>query len=214
MSGYRTLSLLRAGLVVFCFILVSSCSGPSTIFTDTWKDPNATPLHFKKVLVIVIHPEEIIRRSAEDNLVRSITRTEAIAGHTILSQEDIKDVEKAKSKVKEQGIDGAVVMRLVKVDEQQHYVEGRVSNDPAYGYWGTTYGFWGYYGSYYPVIYEPGYSVSKEYLIIETNIYSVKDDKLIWSGLSRTPRLDSMRELMNDIGAAAAEQLKKEGLIG
>ena len=140
-------------------------------------------------------------------------KAEAIAGHTILTQEDIKDVEKAKTKVREQGFDGAVVMRLVKTDEQQHYVEGRVSNDPAYGYWGTTYGFWGYYGAYYPVIYERGYTVSKEYLIIETNIYSVTDDKLVWSGLSRTPRLDSMRALMDDIAAAAAAQLKKEGLI-
>jgi len=213
MSGFHRFSLFGTALLALFSILPSSCSGPSTIFTDTWKDPNAGPVQFKKVLIIAIYPEEVIRRSAEDNLVRSITRTKAIAGHTILSQEDIKNVEKAKSKVNEQDFDGAVVMRLVGTDEQQHYVEGRVSNDPAYGYWGTTYGFWGYYGSYYPVIYEPSYTVSKEYLIIETNIYSVKEDKLIWSGLSRTPRLDSMGELMNDIGAAAAEQLKKEGLL-
>jgi hypothetical protein len=207
--------ILATACLACLSVMFISCGGSTaTVFSDSWKDPSAGRLAFKKVLVLAMHPEEIIRRSTENRMAENITRTEAIPAHTFLTQEDVRNVEAAKAKVRERGFDGAVIIRLLEVSEQERYAGGRYASDPVYrSSAGPMYSFWGYYGAYYPVIYESGYTVSREYLIIETRIYSVADEKLLWSGLSKTPRPDSMRELMDDLARAAAEQLKAEGLL-
>jgi hypothetical protein len=185
---------------------LSCATSTMTTFTDTWKDPETKKLDFKKVLALVITNEDIIQRSAEARLVENIKRAEAVPAHRFLVKEDLKDLEKLKAKVREQGIDGAIVLRLVAVDEQEQYVPGRYVTDPSYS-------FWGYYGYYWPRVYEPGYSVSRQVVIVESRIYSVTNEKMIWSGISRTPEPGSVKELIDDLAVAAVEQLKTEGLL-
>ncbi|MDH4069853.1 MAG: hypothetical protein OEV30_05465 [Ignavibacteria bacterium] len=193
-------------------VLLASCGTTTTTFTDTWKDPEAGKLDFKKVLTLVITDEDIIQRSAETKLAENITRAEAVPAHSFLTKEDLKDVEKAKAKVVERGFDGVVLMRIVAVDEQEQYVSGRYISDPSYGSWGTT-GFWGYYGYYQPRVYEPGYTISKQVITIETKIFSIRENKMIWSGLSRTPQPSSVKGLVDDLATAAGKKLREEGLL-
>jgi hypothetical protein len=188
-------------------VLLSSCSpSSSTTFTDTWKEPGATRLNFKKVLALVITNEDIIQRSAEKRLVENIRKAEAVPAHGFLVKDDLKDLEKVKAKVRERGIDGAIVLRVVAMDEEEQYVSGRYVTDPSYN-------FWGYYGYYWPRVYEPGYSVSQQVVIVESRIYSVTEDKLLWSGVSRTPDPGSVKNLIDDLAVAAVEQLRAEGLL-
>ena len=58
---------LAAPAIVFslAMILLSSC-GSSTSILNSWKDPAAGPLEFKKVLVIFITNNQSSKRAAED----------------------------------------------------------------------------------------------------------------------------------------------------
>jgi hypothetical protein len=185
---------------------LSSCGTTTTTFTDTWKDPDTHQLSFKKVLAMVITSEDIIQRSAETRLAENITRIEAVPAHSFLTREDLKDLEVVKKKVRERGIDGAIVLRIIAVDEQEQYVSGRYVTDPSYS-------FWGYYGYYWPRVYEPGYTVSQQIVTIESKIFSVTDEKLLWSGISRTPQPESVKALVDDLARAAVDQLEEEGLL-
>ena len=115
-------------------------------------------------------------------------------------------MEALRKKVAERGIDGAIVLRIVAIDEQEQYVSGRYVTDPSYS-------FWGYYGYYWPRVYEPGYSVSQQIVTIESKIFSVADGKLLWSGISRTPQPESVKGLVDDLARAAVTQLQNEGLL-
>jgi len=194
-----------APLLLF-LTLASSCGTTTTTITDTWKDPGTTKFDFTKVLTLMIIDEDIVRRSAETRLAENIKGVEAIPSHTFLTREDLKDVNKAKAKVKERGIDGAVILRIIAVDEEQQYVSGRYVTDPSYS-------FWGYYGYYWPRVYEPGYSISRQVITIETKVFSLKEDKLLWSGISRTPQPESVKALVDDLAAATITKLREEGLI-
>ena len=90
------------------------------------------------------------------------------------------------AKVREQiaasGVDGVVVMRLVYDENEVTYNAGT--------YPGPYYSFWGYYGWAYPIAYQPGYLQTDRLVGIETNVYDVETEKLVWSGLSRTKNPD------------------------
>jgi hypothetical protein len=41
----------------------------------------------------------------------------------------------------------------------------------------------------------------------------VTDEKLLWSGISRTPQPESVKALVDDLARAAVDQLEEEGLL-
>ena len=51
---------------------------------------------FKKILVAVIHKNSSIQSTAENAMVDHIKRTEAVASHTLISQQDINNINEFK----------------------------------------------------------------------------------------------------------------------
>lgn len=187
--------------------MLASCGTP-TSFVSTWKDPDAQPLTFKKVLVVAFVPDEGQRRSAEDQMVANIKRAEAIASYRILSKEQMKDSDAAKATIEQLGVDGVITMRWLGKDEKLEYVPGT-------SYYGPSYyqPFWGYYGYAQPMMYDPGYYTATQLIRMETNIFSFPDEKLIWTGHSETTDPTSLDDLVNSVAQATANELITEGLL-
>lgn len=197
-------------------LLVLPACGSSTKFIDTWANPNIdAPIRFEKIVMIAITQDQSIRRTAEDQMVRNVTRAEAVPSFQLMPGEQAKDPEYAKRIFKEEGFDGAVTMRLVGVNEETTYVPGQYVSAPYYGspYYGYPGGFYGYYGYSYGVVYEPGYTVTNKIVVIETNIYSITDDELLWTGRSESVDPGSVRALIDEIVVALARTLTEQGLI-
>lgn len=197
----------RVLLTLAAASLLASCGTP-TSFISTWRDPEAQPLAFKKVLVVAFVPDEGQRRSAEDQMVANIKRADAIASYRILSKEQMKDSEGAKAKIMEQGVDGIITMRWLGRDEKLEYVPGT-------SYYGPSYyqPFWGYYGYAQPMMYDPGYYTTTQLIRMETNIFSFPDEKLIWTGHSETSDPASLDDLINSVALATGDELVKQGLL-
>jgi len=71
-------------------------------------------------------------------------------------------------------------------------------------------GFYGFYRSRYS---DPGYSSTTTTVRLETNLYDVKTEKLIWSGKSKTWSKDSKDQIINDVIKALINNLQKNKLI-
>ncbi|MGH9867849.1 MAG: hypothetical protein ACREAA_06770 [Candidatus Polarisedimenticolia bacterium] len=195
---------LPRGLVV---ILAAACmTGCATTVKDTWKDPTVSQqsMQFKKVLVMAMMPDEASRRIAEDEMVSRL-RMPAVASYTMLSDADLKNVEAANRKFKEEGFDGAIIMRMLGEEEQVSYEPGSYP-----GYYNS---FYGYYGYARRVAYAPAYLETDVIVYVETNIYSLEEDKLLWSGLSQTYNPKNQTELLDDVVGATIHKLQKQGLI-
>jgi hypothetical protein len=50
-------------------------------------------------------------------------------------------------------------------------------------------------------------------VVVETLIYSLKQNKLVWGGQSRTTNPKNVDQLVKKLAAAAATELEKQGLI-
>jgi hypothetical protein len=196
-------SVPRVLVVILFAACMAGCA--STTIKDTWKDPSVSPesMQFKKVLVVAMLPEAS-RRVAEDEMVRHV-RTQAVPSYTLISSEELKDVDAAKRKVKEQGFDGAIIMRMVGQEQRVSYVPGSYP-----GYYGSFYGYYGYAGS---LAYDPGYVTTDTIVNLETNVYSLREDKLLWSGLSETFNPKNLTTMIDGVASATARQLEKEGLL-
>jgi hypothetical protein len=199
------LSSLLIGLMVGC--------SPSTQLVKTWSDPslNADTKPFNKVLVIAQLKDDSSRRIAEDKIVATSSKGNFIASYNYLKS-DQKDQKLVVSDLLKDGIEGIILMRLTDVEKSTDYVQG--SN--YYGGWGYGrgyyggYGGWGYGGGYYST---PGYYEENKTYYVETSIFDVKSNKLLWSGTTSTLNPSKANEVIDDIILAIRTELNNKGLI-
>jgi len=184
----------------------------TTTFQSTWKAPDAQPLQFRgqKVLAVFVSSNEAVRHRAETTMARELSNrgAEGTPSFTLLSQAEVKDMEPAKRKVEAAGFAGAVVMRVVDRDTEYSYSPATVWAVPRYRrFWG---GYWGWGWGH---MWEPGYIRADRVIVVETLIYSMRQDQLVWAAVSRTVNPDRVEGLIADLAAAASKELKKEGLV-
>lgn len=198
---------LRHGVVAA--VLLAGCA-PSTHLVNSWKDPTAGSTRFKKVLAVCACKDAGIRRTVEDRLAAAIKGSEP--SYSVLSDEQLADPDRAKAAIRDGGFDGVVIMRLVSVDKSATYVPGQAYVVPA-GY-RSMYGGWGYggYGGY-GTVYDPGYVREDQLVNFDTNIYSVAEDKLLWASRSQTDNPSSVNQMIDEIIAETAKEMKRQKVI-
>jgi len=161
-----------------CLAVLAACA-PTTEVLNSWADPSAGQVRFKKVLNVCACKDEAMRRTVEDQLTKRITGS--TPSYTVLSEDDLRDRDAARAKVEAGGYDGAVVMVLVSVDRTQTYVPGTAYAVPAP--YSSMWGGWGYgYSTYY----DPGYVDTDQLVDFNTNVYQVQGAKLIWASRTQT----------------------------
>jgi hypothetical protein len=188
-----------------CLALLAACA-PTTEVLNTWADPSAGQVRFKKMLNVCACKDEAMRRTVEDQLTKRITGS--TSSYTILSQDDLQDRESAKAKVQAGGYDGAVVMVLVSVDRTQTYVPGSAYAVPAP--YTSMYGGWGYGWSTY---YDPGYVDTDQLVDFNTNVYQVQEDKLIWASRTQTTDPTSVGSMVDEIISANISEMKRQKVL-
>jgi hypothetical protein len=199
------------GLVLAAAAAAVGCA--STSFHSTWKAPGAGPLNFKgrKVAALVVSKEEGVRYGAEDALAREISARGAIGipAYSLIPKELVQDKEKAKEFLAKAQVAGVVAMRVVGKDKEITQSPGTYWGGPAYAtFWGA-----GYYGYGWGAVYDPGYIRTDTIVIVETLIYSLDQDKLVWAGQSETTNPSKVGPFVKELTAKAATELKKQGLI-
>ncbi len=194
---------LRLALSVVFLLASFGCA--STKMVKNWVYPERGPLKFEKVMALVILQDKFARRAGEDEMVRQIKKVEAIAGYTVLPDRGLEDESHLRKAVAESGVDGIIVMRPVYDQNEVSYVPG--SYPMAYN------SFYGYYGWAYPLAYSPGYYRSDRLVGVETNIYDVETEKLVWSGLSQTTNPKDVKKTVTATAKEVRKVMKKYGFL-
>lgn len=186
--------------------LLGGCA--STQITSAWKDPDLGRLPFRKVLVVFQHSDPELRMRLERSMAAEIPAS--VPAHAIFSDAEVRDIEAVKKRVRAEGFDSAVIMRIVGVDREVSYVPGRLYSVPAF-----YHGFYGYWGYGWRTVYDPGYMRSDRIVTISTNVYSVTDDKLVWASQSETFNPTSLRSAVSEVvrvtAKATGEALRARG---
>jgi len=87
-------------------LFLTSCTLNSTFLRQTWTNPEAKPIAFKKIFVVAVVPEESLRRSAEDAIVSKLGSFRSTPSYSFVPREiPAMTTEKVKDLVKERGFD-------------------------------------------------------------------------------------------------------------
>ena len=210
--AFRIVSSVVKTLLVGGTLLLISC-GSSTTIIDSWKDPDAKPFAFKKVVAIAVLPDETNRRITEDQICKNVKNPaiDCVRSWTIIPQDRASDLEFAKARIAEGGFDGVIMMRLVGLDEKTRTVTtGYVASYAVTPYYNS---FSGYYSYAWPRVYSQSSTDVNQLVRVETNFYSVKEQKLLWSGVSETMDPTSIRDMVDDIASETVAILRDNGLL-
>ncbi len=210
---YRT---ARAVSIMAAVLTAAACA--TTNFQSTWKAPEVGPLNFRgaKVAALVISSSKGFRLPAEDELARQITAqgAEGVAAYTLVPDDAIKDPETARALMEKAGVVGVVSMRVVSNEQRITSTPSAFWVGPPHsamwgrpgwgrpGYWGWGWGF-----ANAPVI------QTDTLVSVETLIFDLSQDKLVWVATSRTTNPSNVQGLVRDLSRASASQLRRQGLI-
>jgi hypothetical protein len=125
--------------------------------------------------------------------------------YTLLPDGEPENEAVARAAAEKAGVAGVVVMRPVLVDKE---ISSRPTNSgPMYG------GFWGgYYGHGWGSAYG-GEIRTDTIVVIETLVYGLRENKLLWAGQSKTRNPRDVNRLVEDTAAQVARELERLGLI-
>ena len=182
--------------------LLAGCS--STKLTYVYKPEDYNPAGYKKIAVIAMAPKNQGRIEIEDAVVdqmkskglHAVTtwNTFVFANNPELLKKAGFEGEKRKEiirqKVTENNIDALLVITLFDSRREQRYVPGSSTSvgigvggvgGPVYGY-----PYAAYVGYAWEVTSEPGYYEDASTYFIESNLYDIASEKLLWSAQTMT----------------------------
>jgi len=213
----QTVSLPHMLLILLAGIAASfglHCAS-STQFVSSWRSPTAQPLQYKgaNVVAVVMMRNELSRKQAEDTLASELSARGAhgIAMYKLQSDGSAEGEAAARAALEGAEVQGLVVMRPVGVTSDA------VSTAVAYGgpqydeYWGGYYSY-GWSAPY--AIDATGNQTSPTVTVsVETLIYSLKQNQLVWGGQSKTTNPENVKQLISELAGATADELKKLDLV-
>ncbi|HTZ47114.1 MAG TPA: hypothetical protein VMH20_05950 [Verrucomicrobiae bacterium] len=204
--------LLRAGALMAILFLATLPLLASTKIIHRWVLTGEPIPQFHHMLVASIMENYIIRQEFEDQMKQLLAKygVEGVQSYMVLPPRNEMMESELKERIKESSLDSVLVIRPKSVrTETQEVVTGGIYVPPP-GY----YTFWPYWNMAYSNFY-PTSSYTKENIVVrvEFNLYSTKDEKLVWSGETDTIYSKDFEKLGKDYAQTLVKQLQKDKII-
>jgi len=163
-----------------------------------------------KVGAMVMHPSESVRRAAEDALAAELTQRGlvGVAAYSILGEAEATNEAAAREAFTKAGAVAVVTLRGIGEQTEVDFRAPSYYGVPSYsGFWG------GYYGAGWSMVYDPGYLRTSKIVTVETLVYDLRSNKLVWGGRSRTADPSKLGTLIREIVDEAAKKMREDGVI-
>lgn len=180
----------------------------------TWADDEYLSTNYDRVAVIGMVQRLDLRRALERQTAQELRERgdEVSEGLEVFSldfepTEDNRDM--MKEKLDAQGIDAVVTLGVLDIDEEQRYIPGST------GYRPRTYvnPLFTYYSNTYNLVYNPGYYANSTEVFMESNLFDLDANKVIWSGQSRTYERQSVYGFADDFAATVVESMDESQML-
>ena len=196
--------VIRVLLVVL--LVVPMTGATDTKLTTTWRDPSVTTTNFSKIVIAFITDDADLRRRVEDGLVRRTQRS--VAAYTLVPDAEKQDTETLKADLVKNGVDAAIVVRLVDLEKEMQLLTADTWNVGLPTFWDM----WGTWGTAMTIS-TATYARERKVATVDIILYSVATAKPIWAGRLKETNPKSLRVLLDDLVKAGSEELRKQKLL-
>ena len=199
-------SIFYSCLLLTMFLI--SCT--STKIVSSWRqsDKHVHIDELNKVLVIALIENETNRYKAEHQIVKYLDGKGFVSHEYLDDSFNKKNETEIMNKIRNDGFDGIVLMRLIDVDKERVYVPSETNYYP-----NDFQNFGGYYLTQHYRYKTSGYYMTTKTYILETVIFSLKDNKIIWSGITETFEPEGIKKMTNEISKVIYKQMVEEKFI-
>jgi hypothetical protein len=204
---------MKKFFIALSLVFLVSCSS-GTAIVSSWRDPDVTNANteFKKIMVVALVKNEETRRTIENRIAAIGSKFHS--SYASLNGTNLELTKEQKLKVlHDENYDAAITMRLVDTVKETDYTPGTNTSMYYGGFRGMYGGFGGWYGMYSPVYYDPGYYQESTSYLVEIDVFSLKSDKLIWTGTTKSSNGTDVGLLVDSIIATVIQEMKKDGFI-
>lgn len=199
--------------IVSSFLLLA-CS-TSTRITDVYKNRDLTPKQYRTIFIIAMTNHAKAQEVIESNLAEaaSMHGYKAIKSTDVFKRTFTKDESQNKDLVMKAvhslNADAIFTVTLIDKTSETRYVPGSgpYMPYPRFGWYGN---FWSYYSHWYPIAYDPGYYTTDKMYYLESNLYDVSSEQLVWSVQSETINPSSLADFSKSYTKALVKALEKD----
>lgn len=199
-------SVISLIVAVFVGVLFNGCA--STKITETTVDKSFKGKTVSNVLVIGVASDETNRRLFEKTFVQQLNAVGvgAVSSAAVIPIPADQKLEKemlveAINKFKN---DAVLVTYIAGMDKKTSYQPAVYSVSP---------GYYGHYRYFYGHMIKPSSVSSHMKLCLETTLYDVETEKMMWSGQSETWETESVKKLIEGVIKVAVKEMQKNKLL-
>lgn len=206
----------KVTLVIASVIFVASCA--NTKISQSWVEPD-NKKSYNDLMIIGIAASEQNRRAYEGHFVEQLKShgVEAVASYKLIKSDEKIERDTVLKAIEGMDIEGVIVTHVTATDEETIYRPGTSYGGYGGGYGGYGGGYGGSMYGYYPhvntYVHSPGYYTTHETYTLETNLYDVETEELVWSARSRTFSPESVQEVIVDLIKLLISDLEDKKLI-
>jgi hypothetical protein len=205
---------IHFALLLLSLVGALACTS-SVQMTGQWVDKTLfQPGKYSSVFVAVMSQNLKVKQVFENDLASEATARglKAVKSGDVFkpnfTTENAGTKEAVLTKVRELGLETIFTVTLKRKETSTRYVPGETyAPAPYYG------GYWGYYSNTYGTVYAPGYYVQDKTYFVESNLYEVASEKLLWSVQSEVFNPDSVETVAGEYTSMLLDALDKEGLL-
>jgi hypothetical protein len=195
-------------LYLACMLLGTACT--SSRITTSWKAPGTNTRGYNKILVLGLIQDK--DRSLQQKMEQHLTGDLANLGYKAISALDEygpktftnMDEKQALEKIKNSGVDAVLTIMLLDKEKERNYIHAHSA------YYGP---FWGYYGSRYRMIIEPGYYVTDTKYFWESNFYDMSTQALLYSVQTKSFNPANTENLGHEYGKLIVNNMLAKGVL-
>jgi hypothetical protein len=189
-------------------ILLISCAPSQTYLNQS----ELAEGHYQLGKIIILHLGGIYenRRMIEDELTYWLNQEgyQAFPSYRFLETRNLPSKAELETMISENGFDGILITRVTDIDTRERYE----NTQQRYGSSPTEPVFYNYLDSYNNQ-FSTGYSFLERTYVIDIELHSVEDEKLIYKTNAETRVSESLDKVVENFSKTIAKNLKRSNLL-
>jgi hypothetical protein len=189
-------------------LVIAGCA--SSRVTTSWKAAGINPERYHKILVVglIQDKDRSLQEQMEQHLAGDLARL-GYSGVSALKEYGPKafvnmDEKQSLERIKNSGVDAVITIILLDKEKERKYVHGH------HLYYDH---FWGYYGTRYRRIIEPGYYVTDTRYFWESNFYDMSNQALLYSVQTKSFNPSNTESLGHEYGKLIVKNMLNNGIL-
>jgi hypothetical protein len=198
--------------LLLTIVLILGACGASVKMLGSWMDNSMAGYSIDNVLVIGLSRKDIKRNLWENTFVELLAKknVKAQASHNITDDQMIEpDRQSIIEALQKSGADTVLITRVIDSNTEIKTLPGFVNYQPLPVYSGMH----DYYGFAYRSVYVPPIDISKTTAYLESNVYDIATEKLIWTAQSEAIDANLLKSDYAKIANLLLDDLRKKKLL-